>query len=57
MHMNMLAVTELPKKLSEWLGLEVGVYMDFSNSAHIYEKTYADVERFVKIVERRLNRP
>ena len=57
MHMNMLAVTELQKKISEWLGLEVGVYLDFSNSAHIYEKTYADVERFVKIVERRLNRP
>lgn len=57
MHMNMLAMTELQKKISEWLGLEVGVYLDFSNSAHIYEKTYADVERFVKIVERRLNRP
>jgi len=55
--MNMLAVTELQKKISEWLGLEVGVYLDFSNSAHIYEKTYTDVERFVRIVERRLNRP
>ena len=57
MHMNMLAVTELQKKISEWLGLEVGVYLDFSNSTHIYEKPYADVERFVRIVERRLNRP
>jgi len=55
--MNMLAMTEPQKKISEWLGLEAGVYLDFSNSTHIYEKPYADVERFVRIVERRLNRP
>jgi len=56
MHMNMLAMTELQKRIAEQLGLEVGVYLDFSNSAHIYEKTYADVERFVRVVERRLKR-
>jgi len=53
MHMNMLAMTELQKKIAEELGLEVGVYLDFSNSAHIYEKSYDDVERFVRVVERR----
>ena len=55
--MNMLAMTELQRKIAEKLDLEVGVYLDFSNSAHIYEKTYADVERFTKVVERRLKRP
>ena len=56
MHMNMLAMTELQKKIAEQLGLEIGVYLDFTNSAHIYEKTYGDVEQFVKVVERRLSR-
>ena len=54
--MNMLAMTELQKKIAEQLGLEIGVYLDFTNSAHIYEKTYGDVEQFVKVVERRLSR-
>jgi len=57
MHMNMLAMTELQKKIAEELDLEVGVYLDFTNSAHIYEKTYADVERFLRVIKRRLNRP
>jgi thymidylate synthase len=53
MHMNMLALTELQKMVSEQLSVEVGSYLDFSNSAHIYEKTYGDVERFIRVVERR----
>ena len=53
MHMNILALTELQKMVSEQLNVEVGPYMDFSNSAHIYEKTYGDVERFIRVVERR----
>jgi thymidylate synthase len=53
MHMNMLALTELQKMISEQLNVEVGPYLDFSNSAHIYEKTYGDVERFIRVVERR----
>lgn len=52
-HMNMLALTELQKLVAERLGLEVGSYLDFSNSAHIYEKSYPDVERFLKVCERR----
>jgi thymidylate synthase len=53
MHMNILALTELQKMVSEQLNVEVGPYLDFSNSAHIYEKTYGDVERFIRVVERR----
>jgi len=51
--MNMLAMTELQKRISEEVGVEVGSYVDFSNSAHIYEKTYWDVERFINVLERR----
>jgi thymidylate synthase (methanogen type) len=54
MHMNMLALTELQKMVSGQLNVEVGSYLDFSNSAHIYEKTYGDAERFIHVVERRL---
>jgi thymidylate synthase len=53
MHMNMLALTELQKMISERLNVKVGPYLDFSNSAHIYEKTYEDVERFIRVVEKR----
>jgi thymidylate synthase len=53
MHMNMLALTELQKMIANRLDVEVGPYLDFSSSAHIYEKTYADVERFIRVVEKR----
>jgi thymidylate synthase len=56
MHMNMLAMTELQRRMAEQLGVEVGAYLDFSNSAHIYERSYGDVERFIKVVQRRLGR-
>ena len=56
MHMNMLAMTELQRSIAQQLDLEVGVYLDFSNSAHIYERTYSDVERFLKVVERRTSK-
>jgi len=53
MHMNMLAMTELQKAIAEKLGVDVGAYLDFSNSAHIYEKSYGDVKRFIKVLEKR----
>ena len=53
MHMNILALTELQKMIAERLNVKVGPYLDFSNSAHIYEKTYGDVERFIRVVEKR----
>jgi len=53
MHMNMLAMTELQKEIAEKLDVEVGTYIDFSNSAHIYEKSYSDVERFIEVLRKR----
>ncbi|MCS7113045.1 MAG: thymidylate synthase [Nitrososphaerota archaeon] len=52
-HMNMLAMTELQKMVADKLGSKVGAYFDFSNSAHIYDKSYGDVERFLKTAYRR----
>jgi thymidylate synthase len=51
--MNMLALTELQKMIANRLDVEVGPYLDFSSSAHIYEKTYKDVEHFIHVVEKR----
>ncbi|MEM1514730.1 MAG: thymidylate synthase [Candidatus Bathyarchaeia archaeon] len=51
MHMNMLAMTELQKRVAEKLGVEVGHYIDFTNSAHIYERTYAEVRHFLSVLE------
>jgi len=56
MHMNILAMTELQKMMAERLNVELGAYLDFTNSAHIYEKTYGDVERFLKVLEKRAKR-
>ncbi|MEM2887892.1 MAG: thymidylate synthase [Candidatus Bathyarchaeia archaeon] len=53
MHMNMLALTELQKMVAEHLKVKVGPYLDFTNSAHIYEKTYSDVVHFKRVIERR----
>lgn len=53
MHMNMLAMTYLQSIMAKELNVEVGTYMDFSNSAHIYEKSYADVERFKEVSKKR----
>lgn len=56
MHMNMLALTELQKMMAERLGVDVGTYLDFSNSAHIYEKSYEDVRRFAGVLRKRSSR-
>lgn len=53
MHMNMLAMTELQRRIAEKLNVNVGAYVDFSNSAHLYEKSYGDVERFISVLKRR----
>lgn len=53
MHINILAMTELQRQMAEKLDVKVGSYIDFSNSAHIYEKSYLDVERFVDVLKRR----
>ncbi|MBS7605584.1 MAG: thymidylate synthase [Candidatus Bathyarchaeia archaeon] len=56
MHMNMLVMTELQRRISERLNVEVGPYIDFSDSAHIYEKTYPEVEHFINVLEKRRNK-
>lgn len=53
MHMNMLAMTQLQKEMAEKLKVEVGSYVDFTNSAHIYEKSYQDVKRFIEVLKKR----
>ncbi|RJS75244.1 thymidylate synthase, partial [Candidatus Bathyarchaeota archaeon] len=53
MHMNILAMTELQKMMAEQLNVPVGPYLDFSNSAHIYEKRYGNVERFISVLKKR----
>ncbi len=52
-HMNMLALTELMKTVALAVGVEPGPYVDFSNSAHIYEKSYSDVKSFLNVCEKR----
>lgn len=53
MHMNMLAMTELQKVLAKKLKVKVGAYFDYTNSGHIYENSFGDVERFIHIVKKR----
>jgi thymidylate synthase len=57
---NMYAFTELQKyltkKINAKLGekIEVGAYIDFSNSFHIYERDFPDIQnRFLKLVNGR----
>jgi len=50
---NMLVMTEIQKMVAEDLGLQVGTYIDFSDSAHIYEKNWPDVTRFIQVAEKR----
>jgi thymidylate synthase len=53
MHINMLVMTELQRVMAERLNVKMGAYLDFTNSAHIYEKVYGDVEHFIKVLEKR----
>lgn len=39
-HMNMLAFTELQRKVAEEVGLEVGEYVHIADSFHIYESDW-----------------
>ena len=50
---NALTLTELQKIIAERLDVEVGQYVDFSNSLHIYEKDYKEVLRFIETLEKR----
>jgi thymidylate synthase len=57
---NMYALTELQRRIADKLSaktgreIRVGAYVDFTNSFHIYEKDFPDVERrFLKAMEDR----
>jgi thymidylate synthase len=56
----MYAFTELQKYLAKKISaklsekIEVGAYIDFSNSFHIYERDFLDIQnRFLKLVNGR----
>lgn len=53
---NMYAMTELQKLIAHELGVKIGTYIDFSNSLHIYEKDFPQVEHFLNVLKRRKNR-
>ena len=55
MHMNILALTELQKMMAEKLNAEVGSYLDYTNSSHIYEKSYEDVAHYISVLKKRSN--
>ena len=53
---NMLVMTEIQKMVAEELDLQVGAYIDFSNSAHLYKKDWNEIKRFIQVVEKRRNK-
>jgi len=52
-NMNVLALTELQLIMASELKVKVGSYLDFSNSIHLYVKTWEDVSRFIETVKKR----
>ena len=50
---NMYAMVELQKMVAEKLGKRIGNYIDKSSDLHIYEKSWEEVERFLKTLKRR----
>jgi len=48
MPLNMLALTDLQKKIATHLGVEVGPYMDTSDSLHIYERDLEEARNALK---------
>ena len=57
--MNMYALTLLQKKIAERISakigrkIEVGEYIDISNSYHIYESDWKRVEKFLEVIKSR----
>jgi thymidylate synthase (methanogen type) len=45
---NMVGVTELCKWIAEQLNVQLVQYTDYSNSLHLYAKSYPEVERFLE---------
>ena len=50
---NVYAMIELGKMIAKRLGLKLIQYVDLSNSLHIYESDFKDVEAVFKTLEKR----
>ena len=57
--MNMYALTLLQKMISDKIGVKVGRYVDDSDSYHVYDRNFKNLEHFASAVEssRRTGRP
>jgi len=55
-HMNVLAMTELQKMRAGKVGVEVGTYVDFSNSVHIYKECWEEVKRWIETAKKKRRR-
>ena len=42
---NVVQFTSLQEIIAGWLGLEVGTYHHFSDSLHVYERNFSDIDR------------
>jgi thymidylate synthase len=51
--MNMWALTNLQKIIASEIGIEVGQYVDTSESFHIYEENFSRVQNVVKLSKNR----
>jgi len=51
--MNMYALTELQKRIANELNVEIGKYVDISNSYHIYERDYETMKKIIKTFYKR----
>ena len=49
--MNMYAMVELQKMIAERLGVKVGRYVDDSDSYHVYDRNFKNLEQFISAVE------
>ncbi len=53
MPLNMLALTDLQRKIATHLGAEVGPYMDTSDSLHLYERDLKEARSALKRLSKR----
>jgi len=49
--MNMYAMTLLQKMVADKIGVKVGRYVDDSDSYHVYDRNFKNLERFASAVE------
>jgi len=49
--MNMYAMTLLQKMIADKIGVKVGRYVDDSDSYHVYDRNFKNLEQFISAVE------